>query len=104
MTPQAFIAKWRDNPLTERAKPLAENMGVSFRGTIKNGAFDIPGQRAREWLKSPNPNGRPNSEVIKPWMNGKDILPVHQILRLLISVYLCWKSMRQNMSFRIHTR
>jgi hypothetical protein len=56
-----------------QAKPLKENRGVSFRGTTKNGAFDISGELARRWIKLPNPNGRSNAEVVKPWMNGKDI-------------------------------
>lgn len=55
------------------AKPLQANAGVAFIGTQKNGAFDIPGELARHWLKQPNPNGRPNSDVIRPWVNGMDI-------------------------------
>lgn len=55
------------------AKPLKENTSLSFIGTQKNGPFDIPGDLAREWLKLPNPNGRPNSDVIRPWANGMDI-------------------------------
>ncbi len=55
------------------AKRLKDNMGVSFRGTTKNGAFDIQGELARQWLKAPNPNGFSNAEVVKPWMNGRDI-------------------------------
>ena len=54
--------------------PLTRNRGVSFRGTTKNGPFDIPGELAREWLRLPaNPNGRPNSDVLKPWINGMDV-------------------------------
>lgn len=56
-----------------RAGRLVENMGVSFIGTQKNGPFDIPGETARKWLTLPNPNGRPNSDVIKPWANGLDL-------------------------------
>ena len=57
-----------------QAVPLASNRGVSFRGTTKNGPFDIPGELAREWLRLPaNPNGRPNSDVLKPWINGMDV-------------------------------
>jgi type II restriction/modification system DNA methylase subunit YeeA len=56
-----------------QAKPLSENAGIAFIGTQKNGPFDIPGELAREWLKQPNPNGRPNSEVVKPWSNGMDL-------------------------------
>ena len=53
---------------------LKRNAGVSFMGDTKNGAFDIPGDLAREWLRLPaNPDGRPNSDVLKPWMNGMDV-------------------------------
>ena len=53
---------------------LARNAGVAFMGDIKRGAFDIPGDLAREWLRLPaNPNGRPNAEVLKPWVNGMDL-------------------------------
>ena len=56
------------------ARVLAENRGVSFMGDIKVGAFDIPGEVARAMLREPsNVNGRPNSDVVMPWMNGLDI-------------------------------
>ena len=43
-------------------------------GDTKGGAFDIPGELAREWLHAPlNPNGRPNADVLKPWVNGLDV-------------------------------
>jgi hypothetical protein len=56
-----------------RAVRLGENVSVSYIGPQKNGAFDIPGNTAREWLKQPNPNGKPNSDVVRPWVNGMDI-------------------------------
>ena len=56
-----------------QAKILKENCGVTVRGSEKGGSFDISGHLAREWLRLPNPNGRANSEVIRPWTNGKDI-------------------------------
>jgi len=53
---------------------LKENLGVSFMGDTKGGAFDISGDIAREMLRTgPNPNGRPNSDVVVPWVNGLDI-------------------------------
>ena len=56
------------------AKRLKENAGVAFMGDTKGGAFDIPGKLARSWLREPlNPNGRPNSDVLKPWVNGLDV-------------------------------
>ena len=57
-----------------RARPLTSNEGTAFQGDIKYGPFDIPGDLAREWLRLPaNPNGRPNSDVLKPWINGMDL-------------------------------
>ena len=54
--------------------PLKANRNISFRGTTKTGPFEIPGALARAWLSLPtNPNGRPNSDVLKPWINGIDI-------------------------------
>jgi len=52
---------------------LSENEGAAFVGTVKAGPFDIPGSLAREWLLEPNPHGRPNSDVLRPWSNGRDV-------------------------------
>ncbi|MEI9803320.1 MAG: class I SAM-dependent DNA methyltransferase [Pseudolabrys sp.] len=57
-----------------QARRLTENLNVAFMGDTKGGAFDIPGELAREWLRLPlNPNGRPNSDVLRPWRNGMDM-------------------------------
>ena len=56
-----------------KARKMARNAGCAFMGDVKGGAFDVPGELAREWLRLPaNPNGRPNADVLKPWMNGMD--------------------------------
>ena len=56
------------------AEKLTSNQGVAFIGGMKKGKFDISGSLAREWLKYPaNPNGRNNSDVLKPWHNGRDV-------------------------------
>ena len=55
------------------ARRLGENLGIAFMGDTKGGPFDIPGSLAREMLGSPNPHGKSNSEVVKPWVNGRDI-------------------------------
>jgi len=60
-----------------KAMRLSENEGASFIGTQKNGPFDIPGNTARAWLSQPNPNGQPNSNVVRPWANGMDITRRH---------------------------
>ena len=55
------------------ARRLAENGGVSFMGDTKGGPFDIDGDTARSMLTSPvNTNGRPNSDVVVPSVNGLD--------------------------------
>jgi hypothetical protein len=55
------------------AKPLPGSEGVAFQGTTRSGPFDIPGDVARRWLALPNPNGKSNAEVIRPWSNGLDV-------------------------------
>jgi type II restriction/modification system DNA methylase subunit YeeA len=53
---------------------LKENKGTGFVGVQKSGPFDVPGDLARKWLTMPlNPNGRPNSDLLKPTWNGRDI-------------------------------
>ena len=57
-----------------QANPLIENKGIAFQGNIKRGPFDIPGDLARDWLQLPaNPNGRPNSDVLRPSANAMDL-------------------------------
>ena len=57
-----------------RASTLAANRSAAFLGVNKNGPFDIPGDLARDWLRLPaNPNGRPNADVLKPRINGRDV-------------------------------
>ena len=56
-----------------QAATLTENLGVSFQGASKKAKFEIDSSRAHEWLHLPNPNGRPNSDVVKPWANGFEL-------------------------------
>lgn len=57
-----------------QALPLLGNAKTVFNGIQKTGAFDVPGDLAREWLRLPkNPNGRSNSEVLNPYRNGMDM-------------------------------
>jgi type II restriction/modification system DNA methylase subunit YeeA len=57
-----------------QAKRLLENSSIGFRGNQKGGDFDISGDLARTMLSSVgNPNGRPNSDVVKLWYNGMDV-------------------------------
>ncbi|WP_342726087.1 DNA methyltransferase [Bradyrhizobium sp. B097] len=53
---------------------LSLNADCCFQGPVKVGPFEIAGALAREWLVLPqNPNGRPNSDVLRPWLNGQDM-------------------------------
>ena len=57
-----------------KARQLLSNQNTTFVGDQKSGSFDIPGDMAREWLRLPaNPNGRTNTDVLKPWINGMDL-------------------------------
>jgi type II restriction/modification system DNA methylase subunit YeeA len=62
-----------ENTDITKAKILPSNAGTSFIGTQKSWPFDIPGDIARQWLTQPNPNGKPNSQIVRPWANGMDI-------------------------------
>ena len=56
-----------------RAMPLAENAGIAFMGDIKAGPFEILESVALEMIGHPNPDGRQNSDVVVPWVNGDDL-------------------------------
>jgi hypothetical protein len=55
------------------ATPLRENFDIAYMGDTKGGAFDITEAQALEMLRQPNPHGRPNSDVMVPWVNGLDV-------------------------------
>jgi type II restriction/modification system DNA methylase subunit YeeA len=59
---------------TTITKPLAANVDISFKGTCKAGAMDIPESDALNWLCLPNPHGKPNSDVLRPWVSGSAIV------------------------------
>jgi hypothetical protein len=56
------------------ALPLKENEGLCFLGVMKGGPFNITEDEARKMLSRPhNPNGKPNTDVIKRRLGGQDI-------------------------------
>lgn len=57
-----------------QARRLKENVGISFMGDTKVGPFDIDARTAQHLLQQPNPHGKPNSDVVRPWVNGLDII------------------------------
>jgi type II restriction/modification system DNA methylase subunit YeeA len=59
---------------TTSAQTLPENANLCFMGVTRIGAFDLAPEVARGMLEAPtNPNGRPNSDVVRPWVNASDI-------------------------------
>lgn len=53
---------------------LDENAETSYLGIQKSGPIDVDGRLARAWLTLPlNPNGLPNSQVLRPFINGDDV-------------------------------
>jgi type II restriction/modification system DNA methylase subunit YeeA len=64
---------------TTKALLLPENLGISFQGSIKRGDFDIDEAQATRMLNSSgNPHGKPNSDVVVPYVNGIDITKHHR--------------------------
>jgi hypothetical protein len=57
-----------------RARRLNENLGIAFEGDKKGGPFEITDEVARRMLAAPNPDGRSNADVVRPWITGLDIV------------------------------
>lgn len=63
-----------DFDLTRSAR-LGENRRVCFEGGQKHGPFEIDGGSARAWLlKKGNPHGKPNSDVLRRFVNATDVV------------------------------
>ncbi len=59
---------------TTQAQILPENGGLSFQGPSPKAPFDIPAELAERMLTAPmNPNGRFNSDVVRPVASAIDI-------------------------------
>ncbi len=57
-----------------KALRLNENEGLAYIGDMKKGSFDVTEDVAASMLKAVgNPNGLPNSMVVKPFLNARDI-------------------------------
>jgi hypothetical protein len=58
---------------TTTATRLHANFDIAYMGITPAGPFDIPLEVAVDWLTSPNPSGKPNSDVLRPYFNGNDL-------------------------------
>lgn len=59
---------------TTKAREIKANLSIGFVADVKSGKFDLPFDQAIAMLSAPNPNGRPNSDVLRPWVNSLDVL------------------------------
>ncbi|MGA3267995.1 MAG: DNA methyltransferase [Verrucomicrobiota bacterium] len=57
-----------------KAIELHVNAAKSYMGSSKKGSFDIVESEALAMLHCVNPHGKPNSDVLRPWANGLDIM------------------------------
>jgi type II restriction/modification system DNA methylase subunit YeeA len=71
-----YIGPELNSGIAQSIRPihLRENADCAFVGGQKDGPFEIPGTVARALMSLPsNPNGRKNCEVVRPWLNGRDL-------------------------------
>ena len=57
----------------DQARLLPQNAGICFKGPDKGGPFDLTPPDAATMLEDSNPNGKPNSDVIKRYVIGRDL-------------------------------
>jgi type II restriction/modification system DNA methylase subunit YeeA len=56
------------------AKKLKANENIGFIGTTKKAPLDLDESLALKLLHSPNPNGKPTSDVLVPYLNAEDVV------------------------------
>jgi type II restriction/modification system DNA methylase subunit YeeA len=56
------------------AKKLQANAAIGFIGTTKKAPLDVPEATALELVHKPNPNHRPTSDVVVPYLNAEDVV------------------------------
>ena len=57
----------------DQARLLPQNAGICFEGVKKGGPFDLTPEQAAIMLADSNPNGKPNSDVVKRYVIGRDL-------------------------------
>jgi hypothetical protein len=57
-----------------QARPLRDNLGIAFTGDQLSGPFQIDAKLAAAFRASANPDGRQNSDVLRPWVSGEDLV------------------------------
>ena len=59
---------------TTTAEPLPANRHIGFVGGFKFGSFDITDEEGQALVRIPSVGGHPNSDVVRSWINGRDVL------------------------------
>lgn len=70
---ETIPADLRTGPSSRNSEKRKENRGIAFMGATPAGPYYVSREVARELLNSPNPHKSPNSDVLRPCFNGKDI-------------------------------
>ena len=65
------------------ARTLPENADLFLRPPEKGGAFELTDGQALAMLDRPNPHGRPNSDVLRPWVNAEMLVKTRQNLWII---------------------
>jgi type II restriction/modification system DNA methylase subunit YeeA len=63
-----------DNTDITKARQHFRSKGICVQGDKRIGPFDLTLAVARELLLAPNPHNRPSSDVIRPWVNGINLV------------------------------
>ncbi len=62
---------------------LAENLGIAFMGDTQGGDFSLDTDLALKILRTPNPHGKPNSDVIRLWKNTANLTKLRREVFLI---------------------
>jgi hypothetical protein len=66
-----------------KAKPLSDNLHIFLRPPEKGGKFDLTEEEALGMMWEPNPHGRPNSDVVRPWVNAQSLVQTRESLWII---------------------
>jgi type II restriction/modification system DNA methylase subunit YeeA len=66
-----------------KAATLSVNLNRCFIGSKKAGEFEIDEETALQWLTLPNPHGRPNSDVLRKWVNGNTLVTTRKSMWII---------------------
>ncbi len=70
---QSISAHLRSDVDVTSALVFPDNERLAFMGSTKGGPFEITRGEAHSLLTAPNPHGRTNLDVLRPWINGSDV-------------------------------